>query len=250
VTRLAIRVFIALIALNAALAIAVLLAGDFGDTEGKILLSSLATSGAVVLALACEAGRDVRRLGRLPTLGAVAAIVGATLAVISIWSRAGDPWSGRLAGTLITLAAVIMIVGFVLRAILPRRFQWTVAVTVLLASLVGAMLVSLIWGEWDNEWFARVFGAVAVALAAFGIVLPVLHRTHSREIAATAGPARTVNHCPSCGRPHVAAAGEETTCRLCNATFVVRFSSRPGVEPDREPQEATARAAHPGVSAR
>lgn len=221
--HLAVRVFVASIVLNALLAIAVLLAGDFGSTESKILFSSLSLTGAALLALACEAGREGRRLGYLPPVGTLAAIAGFALLLAGIWSEHEIDWLQRLMGTFITLAVVVAILSLTSRASLAARFGWTFAAAAVLASLLGAMLVSAIWGEWESEWFWRLFGVTAVALAAFTIVIPVLHRISGREPAVRAGGAGGVAYCPSCGRPHAAAPEEETTCLSCGVRFAVRF---------------------------
>ena len=223
VRRLALRVFFASVALNAALAIYALLAGDFGETEGKILFTSLSVTGAVILALACEAARERGRLGPLPRIGAAAGAGGFALLVAGIWTEPSGNWLGQLAGSLLTVAGAVALLSLLALATLAPRFRWTFTVTAALAALFGSLLVSGIWGEWESEWYWRWFGVVAVALAAFAIVVPALHRLSRRQLAAQpeAEGAARISFCPFCGRPVSAPSGIEATCESCGAAFTV-----------------------------
>ena len=81
--RLGLGIFFVSVAVNAALGIYAVLAPDFGETQGKILGTSLCVTGAVVLALACEPAWERRLLGPVPYAGAVLGAVGFTLAIVS-----------------------------------------------------------------------------------------------------------------------------------------------------------------------
>ena len=60
----------------------------------------------------------------------------------------------------------------------------------------------------SSSWFWRIFGACAVALAAFLLVIPVLARVGAREAPAAGGTTATrVAFCPNCGRPITFASG-------------------------------------------
>ena len=224
--RLFVRVFFVSVALNAALAIYALLVGSFGHTEGKILMSSLSVTGAVILTIACEAARERGRLGPLPRVGAAAAVAGFALLIVSIWAEQQDTWVVQLVGTLLTVATAAALLSLLSLAALAPRFRWTFRATVVLAALLASLLVSSIWGNLGQYgWFQRWFGVVAVGLAAFAVVVPVLHRLSRRTLAAPpeAGAPERVSFCPSCGRPVSAEAGQETACPACGAVFAVRF---------------------------
>lgn len=221
--RLAVRVFFASVALNAALAIYALLAGDFGETEGKILFSSLSVTGAVILALACEAARERGRLGPLPLVGTAAGAGGFALLVAGIWTEPGGDWLGQLVSSLLTVAVAVALLSLLTLATLAPRFRWTFTATAALATLLASLLVSATWGQWENAWLWRWIGVVAVALAAFMIVVPALHRLSRRELAAQpeAEGAARVSFCPFCGRPVSAPSGVEAICESCGAAFTV-----------------------------
>jgi hypothetical protein len=226
--RIVLRLFLVSVALNAALAIYALLAGSFGDVEGDILFTSLCVTGAAILVIACETARERRRLGVLPRLGQAAAVAGFALLVITIWVEPEGDELPRAAGTLIMAAGAAALLSLLTLAVLAPRFRWTFTATTVLAGALTVLLVLSIWGLWeDNAAFGRVLGVVAVLLAAFVVVVPVLHRVSRRELAAGPGAvAATISFCPSCGAPVSARAGVETTCPRCGSVFTVLLRGR------------------------
>jgi Zn finger protein HypA/HybF involved in hydrogenase expression len=91
-----------------------------------------------------------------------------------------------------------------------------------LALVLGALVTVAIWGTGDAEWYGRTVGVVAVLLAAFTLLVPVLHRASRAELARLAAErAAGVRFCPCCGAALEAAPGAPTTCPRCGARFTV-----------------------------
>ncbi len=227
--RTALRLFFLSVGLNAALAIYALLAGSFGDTEGKILTTSLCVTAAAMLTIACEAARERNRLGVLPRVGQAAAIAGFAVVVISIWIEPEQDWAGQIAGTLLAPACATALLSVLSLATLAPRFRWTFTATAALAGVLTALVVASIWGQWEGGWFWRWLGVVAVALAAFTVVVPVLHRVSRKELSAQPGPeaaGEPISFCPSCGGSVSARSGVETSCPHCGAVFTVQLGRR------------------------
>jgi hypothetical protein len=232
--RVALRLFFASVGLNAALAIYALLAGAFGDTEGKILMTSLCVTGAVMLAIACEPAHERGQLGVLPRVGQAAAIAGFALVAASVWIEPERDWVGQTVGTLLVIACAIALLSLLALAALAPRFRWTFTATVALGATLTALAISAIWGQWDNEWFWRWFGVVAVALAAFTVVTPVIHRLSRKELAPQSlaeSEGAPISFCPSCGAPLAAPSGTEVRCGTCGATFTVLMQPAVGSRP-------------------
>lgn len=227
--RLGLRVFFASVALNAALAIVALLAGSFGELEGKILFSSLCVTGALVLVLACEAARERGRLGLLPRVGAAASLAGFALLMAGIWTESSDDNLSRVAGTLLAAAVAAALVSVLSLADLAPRFRWTFRAAAGLALALAALTAAGIWGSFEGDWFGRWVGVVAVALAAFVIVVPVLGRVGRKEADAMAA---RVSFCPLCASPVSARAGAEARCDACGSVFVVTVR-KSGATPSR-----------------
>lgn len=229
VGSLGLRIFLALVGVNAAIGIGVLVAGGLGATGGRILLTSLSLTTAVMLGLACSTGRATASLRQVWLAGVAAAGAGCVLMIVGLWSETENTTFWKATGTLVSVCVAVALVSLAGLPALPDRVRWTFAVAVLLTAVLWGMVVIGMWGEVDSSWFWRLFGAVAVALAAFVLVIPVLARARSqypeREEGATASH---VGFCPSCGRPLVRASGEVIHCPDCDATFTVRFADRAG----------------------
>lgn len=230
--RLGLRIFFASVALNAALAIVALLAGSFGELEGKILFSSLCVTGALVLVLACEAARERSRLGLLPLAGSGTSLAGFALLMAGIWTESSDDTLTRVTGTLLAVAVAAALVSVLSLAEVAPRFLWTFRAAAGLALVLAALIAAGIWGNFEGDWFGRWVGVVAVALAAFVIVVPVLARLSRREAGKPEEAGGRVSFCPACGAALSAGAGAETRCDACGSVFVVTVR-KPGATPSR-----------------
>ena len=220
--RLAFRLFIGLVAVNAATGIAVLVAGGFGRTGGRILLTSLTLTGGVLLAIACATGQRAPLLRRSWLVGPAGTAVGFGLLVVGIWIEPGQSY-WKLAGSIIAVAAGFGLVSLLSLTTLPERYRWILTVATLLTTILVALLDTAIWGEWTTSWFWRLFGTLAVALAAFVLVIPVLHHARSRLSPVSGGDPALVGFCPSCGRTHPAPADTVIFCPGCGARYSVHL---------------------------
>ncbi len=173
--RLAFRLFIGLVTVNAATGIAVLVAGGFGPTGGRILttfpdahgrraagprLRDRATGAPSPAVLARGRGRNRHRFGLL---------------VVGIWIEPGQSY-WKLDWSIIVVAVGFGLVSLVSLPRCPNTTAGTLTAATLLTTILVVLLDTAIWGEWSTSWFWRFFGALAVALAAFVLVIPVLHR--------------------------------------------------------------------------
>ena len=164
--------------------IALLAGGSFGETETRVLLTTLVVGG-VSIAMLCylsTAGTPYQVVG---VVGGISAVVPTAAALIMIWSE--DWWRSddllpKILGVGIVVAATLAQACLLLT--LTRRATRVVRgllVGTLVAALVAAVLVSaLILGliPDDEETFARLLGVVAIldvlgtvvvsALAKFG----------------------------------------------------------------------------------
>ena len=224
VRRAALYVLVGSISLNAGLGIYAIVVGQFGKLEAKILFTSLGVSGASMLALACAPALERHRLGPVPRWGIAASFAGFALLTAAVWNEFDLQPLVKAAGTLVVVAVASAHASLLSLAGLAPRFRWAFLAAVGLGFALAALGVSWIWGEWSSDLFGRSFGVVAVLLAAFTILVPVLHRASREELAALAAEEiSSVQFCPSCGRPAAAGADGAGTCARCGARFSVRF---------------------------
>ena len=213
------------IVVNAALGIAALVSGDFGDLEQNVLLTSLCVTGAGVIGMACAPAIDRRGLWPLPWLGLVLGVAGFAVLMVSIWLD--DPSENilRTGGTLLIVAGAIAWGSLVSLARLAPRFRWVMPVAVVLVMVLAGMFIPLLWETaQDAEWYGRSLGVVAVLTAAFTLLVPILHRAGRGELAREEAEA-AVRFCPRCGGrlSERVEADAGTACARCGARFTVSF---------------------------
>lgn len=216
--RAALGLFFGSVAVNAVLGIYALLAPDFGETDGKILGTSLCVTGALVLAVVCVPAWERGLLGPLPALAALAGAAGFTLAAVSMWAEPEGELLPRLIGTLLAPAGGAALACVLALASLPPRWRRLHTAAYALIAVAATMVVAGFWTEPDSGWYARALGVVLVALAALVVTIPVVHRVGRGEHTAV----EPVSFCPFCGGPLAGRAGAEERCPSCAARFVVR----------------------------
>lgn len=169
---------LASLSVTAALAILVLLFGDFGNTEARILGTTFAVSVAALLALPgailLERGTSAALAWACVTLAAAAFVS----ALVGIWG-ADSVTAGKLLGTLASCAAAATQIS-ALRALErendPRGVRRVSRGATVLALLLAALVSFAIWAEPDSSTFFRVIAALAVLDVFLLVLQPILRR--------------------------------------------------------------------------
>lgn len=222
------------LAISALLGVIALLSGDFGDTQEKLLLTSLAAFGVSVILLSCGLAWERSRLGPVPPVGIVCGLVGFGIVIFAIWFRPDidyDEWA-RAFFTEIVIAVAAAHLSLVAVTGTNGRFRWVEYLAYGLNLLAMSLLLSAVWDESVDDDFWRVFGVVMVLLLAVTIARPILNRLqHRRDDAASLQPAAGLAavFCPRCGT-RLPTPGE-VSCEACGASFCVTIASEQ--PPDR-----------------
>jgi hypothetical protein len=214
------RAAIILIAINAALAVVILALGRMGETEGRILgTSMLATTTALLAMIQLPAVRD-RRIGTLPIVGIGASGIGFVIVTAGIWTDGFSEFWGRVAGSAYTVAVAGAVAVILTSWPIRGKAKWVGTAAPILTVIAAVMILGGIWFELDSEAYWRSFGVVAVLLAAAGLAVPVLHRGSILE----EGPS-SIGYCPFCGTGLNEATGIAITCKACSQRFSVSASN-------------------------
>lgn len=180
--RILLSAVIAVLTLTALLAIAILLFGSFGETEGRILGTTLLLAVFGLLALPSVILLDQRRLPGLAVPGVVLAAAGFGLATAGMWIVDPPTAVGKLTVTVVafTLAAAqTAALAARRREAEPRSLRLLFAGSTALAFLLAAVGSAAVWAEVDSQLFARIYGAgivLDVLLVALQPVLALLRR--------------------------------------------------------------------------
>ncbi|HSM01084.1 MAG TPA: hypothetical protein VK960_01410 [Acidimicrobiia bacterium] len=212
-----VRIVIGLIAANAAIAVFVLLSGDIGDTEGKILLTSLLATATAVLAMTSAPALTAGRLGWIPHLGIATAALGFVMVTVGIWSRPESVWFAKAAGSAYLVAVACALACLLSAWPIRGPSSWVGTTAFVLVAAVAGMLLVAIWFEVDLSGYWRAFSVLAVLLAAAALATPILHRSTA--------PSSTepFSQCPFCGAPVQGTTGEAITCSRCGRHYTVRL---------------------------
>jgi len=174
-----------LLSVSGAIAIGILLFGDFGQTEGRVLATTGLLAAYGLLALPAAILVDRGRLPALAVLVLVLALAGASLAVSAVWTSSPSDAQGKAVGTVTAfLVAVAQVSALVLRG--PERdralVRWLFALSSVLAGVVAAMFTLTLWAEIDSERFARVLAAVVVLDLVAVALQPTLARARPKAV--------------------------------------------------------------------
>lgn len=174
-----------LLTASAALAIGILLFGDFGETEGRILATTAVVAGYALLALPAAMLVDQSRLLGLAAGVMSLAAVSATLAVAALWMEEPLGAHGKAIGTATSfLVALAQMSALALRR--PQRDRALVrglfAASCVLAAVAAAMIATVVWAEIDSDRYGRVLAAVVVLDVLAVALQPTLARARPRTM--------------------------------------------------------------------
>jgi hypothetical protein len=177
--RLLLLAVAVLLSLAAALAIGILLFGDFGATEGRILATTAMLAAFGLVAVPGAILRDRRRLSGLAAALAALAVLGAALSAILIWGGEPPDLLGRAWGTTIFwLAAALQTAALALRrsARDPSSVHRLFLVATVIVVVLAAALTAVVWAEISSPTLGRAVGALLVLDVLLVALQPILAR--------------------------------------------------------------------------
>jgi hypothetical protein len=162
---------------TALLAIGILLFGDFGETEGRILGTTMLLAGYGLLALPAGFLLDQSRHRALA--GAVIALAATALALnlIALWSGGGSATLGKSVGTVTFFAVAASQTGALSarrRATDPSSVSALFMFSCGLALFLAVLATAVVWAEPHGQVYVRILGALAVLDVLLVALQPVL----------------------------------------------------------------------------
>jgi len=196
VRRIGLGVFFASVAVNAALGIAAVLAPNFGDTAGKVLLTSVFVTGAILMALCCEPAWERRLLWQIPAGGALFGCVAFGGLIVGLWAEPQSATLGKLLGSTIVVAIACTLASVLelerVRTGISLAHERVLTLTLGLIAIAATVALALIWVAPSDETMRKFAGTGLVAGAACVLagLLTLPHPSRSgtrRVIAVTLG---------------------------------------------------------------
>ena len=180
--RLFLISLIASVVTSAVIGIGVLLLGNFGLIEVRILMTTLVITIVSVLGLACGAYVEIRGGKQLPYAGIALSVVAGLMSFFIIWDiLLYDETFIKSFLTVTLLATACSHLSLLAIARLDRRFSWTRISAVVCVVLLCSILLYILWLEptGESDLIYRVLGVLGILLASITVVTPVLHKLSS-----------------------------------------------------------------------
>lgn len=175
--------------LSALIGIGVILFGDFGHFEVRILMTTLTVTAASIVGLACGANLESGRGKIIPFAGIAFAASAAVCTFFIIWNIADESTVFiKITATLTFLALSCSHLSLLGLAKLDERFRWSYQLAFVCIWLLTTILLFLMWFEPDVEGdlLSRFIGILAILTASLTVITPVFHYLSSHETNVTA----------------------------------------------------------------
>lgn len=182
--KLFLNSLIASVALSAAIGIFVIIAGNFGQLEVRVLMTTLTVTATSILGLACGACYEAGRGRKLPLAGIILSVCSALALFFIIWNVLDDNEIYiKTTMTLVIGAIVASHLSLLRLARLGRQFAWTYTFAAVCDVLLAAIILYLMWFEpkGESDLIFRTIGVLAILIAAVTVVTPVFHRLSAGE---------------------------------------------------------------------
>jgi hypothetical protein len=216
------RSLVGSLVLAAAMGIYAFVVGQWGETELRILLTTLSVSFCSMTAMASAAafsrGRDFPLAYGLSIAGVAMSIVAFLLFIGAIWSHSdfNEPYAKTMAiaGILAFSLGHACLLGL---ASLPRHLRWVYWLTLCAIAALATAGSGMIVFEADDEVYFRILGIIGILDGCGTLTTPILAKLHGVPCAAVRYPG-AVNEvtlfCPQCGRRETHPLGD-VTCSNC-----------------------------------
>jgi hypothetical protein len=177
---------IASVAVSAAFGIGVIILGNFGELETRILLTTLTVTVTSILGLACGASIEAGRRRAIPMAGIAFALASAAMWLVMIWSEwIGSDNFARFVMTATLLAAACSHISLLSLARLDRRFVWSRWAAHIAVWSLSGLILWCIWLKVDpsDALISRTMGVLAIVIGALTVITPVFHRLSASDSA-------------------------------------------------------------------
>lgn len=184
--RIFLYTLIGSVAISSLIGIGVILFGNFGEFEVRVLMTTLTVTVTSILGLACGAYIETGRGRTLPIVGIFLSIVSAIMLFFVIWDILDD--SEVFIKSVVTtslLAAACSHLSLLSIARLDKRFAWSRIAAFICVGLLSAILLFILWFEPEStsDVISRVIGVLSILIAAVTVITPVFHKLSASGLA-------------------------------------------------------------------
>jgi hypothetical protein len=182
VRRIFLISLIASVSISALLGIGVILLGNFGYVEVRVLMTTFTITVMSICGLACGAHFEAGRGNVLPKVGIALSLIAALMALLVIWNfldEVEEFIKSFVTATILAIACSHL--SLLSLARLDQRFAWTRVLASVCVWTISGILIVIIWLEpaGGSGLIYRILGILSIILASITVVTPVLHKLSS-----------------------------------------------------------------------
>ncbi len=171
--RMSLLSLVVFLSFTALLAIAALLSGEFGETQLRIILSTLTISAASICAMACSAFVEKRNYPVPGSLGMAFALLAALMVLYGIWFEPATSLYWKTTSVLAVLAGAFAHALLLCIPSLDARYRWSQAALVICVTLLAGQIILAITREISALEYFRMVGVTAVVVVLLTITVPI-----------------------------------------------------------------------------
>ena len=179
------RTFIVALSVSALIGIIIFLIGDFGETEVKVLSTTLAIGGFSITALGCSTIHERDEFRAFSLIGMLISVFGFLFTVSAIWVlfESNHNWVGQALFTFIILAVSTAHSALLLQIrAKTKNIKYFLIATIICISIVGLMLIKTTINNFgESDIFFRLLGVFAILDVLGTIATPILNKITVRE---------------------------------------------------------------------
>lgn len=169
---------------SALIGIIIFLFGDFGETEAKILITTLTIGGYSLTGLCCSTLYEKKRAISLAFSGIAVSIIGFLYTVLAIWEIIDlNSWDGFKPLLIFIILAFSIAHSCLLLLIRSEKpiIKNSLFATIGFIGIVALMLILLVFEAIDEpgEFYFRLLGVFAILDVLGTIVVPILNKVYS-----------------------------------------------------------------------
>ena len=170
------------LSISALIGIFVFLFGDFGETEARLLLTTLTIGGYSLTGLCCSVLYEKRKFTSLALSGIIISIIGFLFTVLVIWEAIDldDSWKALIIFIVLAASTAHSCVLLFIKSE-KSLVNGALSATLIFISIVAIMFIILVLNEFDDvgEFYFRLLGVFAILDVLGTIVTPILNKVYS-----------------------------------------------------------------------
>src|SRR3989338_1505379 len=171
------------LSISALIGVFVFLFGNFGETEFRLLMTTLTIVGYSLTGLCCSVLYEKRKFAPLALFGIVISVIGFIYTILLIWEFIDfwdeDSWKALIIFLVLAFSTAHSCLLLLIKSN-KSLVNIALSATLIFISIVALMLIIMVLNEFDlGEFSFRLLGVFAILDVLGTIITPILNKVYS-----------------------------------------------------------------------